>query len=810
MKISLQWLNDHIDLSDFPGDGRKIADLLTFAGLEVESIEVQGRDLRMVKVGLIIEKQAHPNAEKLSLCQVTTGQSVVHQIVCGAKNHKAGDKVVLALPGSTLPGGVHIQKTLLRGVESAGMLCSEKELGLSAESSGLLVLPEEAPVGADFAEYWGLNDVIFELKITPNRADCLSHLGIARELSTLLRRPLKSPVRRQMTGQASSPAKPPKVEVEVLDTQACPRYGGRSFAHVKVGSTSPWLRKRLENVGHKSINNVVDVTNYVMLDLGQPLHAFDVSKLSGHKILVRKAFSQEEMESFDGSKLSLEPSDLLICDGKKPVGLAGVVGGKNSGISDSTEQIFLEAAYFDPVSIRMSSRRLKANTDAAYRFSRGVDPQGVARALDLATVLLNEGAGAVALDQDIDLYPLKKEPIPVKVSISRLEQRLGFQIGGSKMQEILASLHGEVQSVSGDPDALIFLAPTFRFDLEQEADILEEIARILGYQELKETLPPLKHTPEPHALEFQKIREVSSRLVGQGFNQAFHSILTDPNREDLEFGPGLSIPVPLINPLSQDQRSLRRHLLGSLLENVSHHFASGVEQGQLFEVGQVFRREGEDYHQQWHLALSKWGHAKGWLPSQQVHDELFYHLKSVLVRLAQQLAFSIQLKSPEEIDKPIPELFHPGKFQWAVLQDEVCGYFGELHPRWHEARKLRTSVVLAELNLSPWMKQVDVRRAVRPYSKFPAVTRDLAFDMPRSFRAGQLVDWILGLRDPLVKEVRIFDVYQGEKIPSDRKSVAIALVLQGENETLHDQQVTEKIQDLTAQLLERFEVQLRT
>ncbi|MCE3010898.1 MAG: phenylalanine--tRNA ligase subunit beta, partial [Proteobacteria bacterium] len=371
MKISLKWLNEFVDVQDYLKKPEALADLLTRAGLEVEEISNRAKDLDHVVSALILEKGKHPNADKLSLCQVTTGEGVVHQIVCGAQNHKQGDRVVLALPGAVLPGNFKIAQAQVRGVDSGGMLCSLKELGLAKESEGIVILPVDAPLGKPIAEVLGVDDVTFELKVTPNRADCLSHYGLAREVSCLLGRGLKPLIAKPAltAGQTSD-----QIQVDLRATDLCPRYTGRFISKVKVGPSPAWLKARLESVGLNSINNIVDVTNYVMMELGQPLHAFDVAQIQGKKIIVDRPVAGEKFMTLDGTELKLKGDELMIQDTEKSLCIGGVIGGKNSGVSEGTQTLFLEAAYFSPSSVRKSSRSHGLNTDSGYRFSRGVDP----------------------------------------------------------------------------------------------------------------------------------------------------------------------------------------------------------------------------------------------------------------------------------------------------------------------------------------------------------------------------------------------------------------------------------------------------
>jgi phenylalanyl-tRNA synthetase beta chain len=440
MKISLNWLNDHIDLSDYRERAGEIAALLTAAGLEVEAVEDKSALFRHVVVGRIAQLDRHPNADRLTVCQVDVGEGSLRQIVCGAKNHKAGDKVVVTLPGAVLPGDFAIKKSKIRDVESLGMLASESELGLKKESEGILILPADAPVGEPFAKYFGLDDVTFEINVSPNRADCLSHLGLARELSALLGRPLKTAgVELKTSARLSTKS---AIGLEVHDTQLCPRYSARLVDGVKIGPSPAWLRMRLESVGLNPINNVVDVTNFIMMDLGQPLHAFDAARLQGKKIIVAKAEAGEKFKTLDGSELTLSGDELTIRDGERAVCIAGAIGGLNSGVTDSTTSVLIESAHFAMDSVRKTARRHGLQTDSAYRFSRGTDPSGVIRALERASALIQEVSGGEIAADFWDEYPHPRAARPITVSAAYVSQRLGYPVEAAGLKSWLRSGDG--------------------------------------------------------------------------------------------------------------------------------------------------------------------------------------------------------------------------------------------------------------------------------------------------------------------------------------------------------------------------------
>ncbi|MGZ5279369.1 MAG: phenylalanine--tRNA ligase subunit beta, partial [Pseudobdellovibrionaceae bacterium] len=666
MKISLKWLHDFVDVKEFFQKPEALGDILTKAGLEVEEIQNKARDFDFVVTGLILEKDKHPNADKLSVCRITTGDGVVHQIVCGAQNHKTNDKVVVALPGAILPGNFAIKKAVVRGVESGGMLCSLKELGLPGESDGIVILPETAPIGKPFAEYQGFDDVTFELKVTANRADCLSHYGLAREVSCLLGKELK-PVEKQL---AFSPhATQEMIGLEVRATDLCPRYTGRFIKNVKVGPSPDWLVKRLEMVGMNSINNIVDCTNYVMMELGQPLHAFDAGQLRGRKIIVERAQAGERFTTLDGTELSLTGEELMIKDTERSVCIAGVIGGKNSGVSDTTTDVFLEAAYFAPMSARKSLRAHGLNTDSGYRFARGVDPEGTLKALDRASEMILKVAGGEAYSGHHDIYPTPQKKEVIALKVQTISDRLGYTAQSKKFEDFMKRLGCQVDVV-GEGEYKI-LPPSYRFDLELDMDLVEEYARLNGYDQIPETIPVLDLVPTAHDANYNWQRKTSEILRAQGFSQALHSTFVGAKTQsqflkDVQtlVAAGLKVtdmPVKVLNPLNEEQDCLRQSLSLGLFRNLSQNFHQGNEVGRLFETGKVFSHEGpEQYQESWRLGLSAWGHVQSLWQKEASHPIVF-EVKAAIENLLRSLNISSYQWSPVLNKGEIPQFLHRGQ-----------------------------------------------------------------------------------------------------------------------------------------------------
>lgn len=813
MKISLKWLNDFVDVKDFFQKPEALAEVLTKAGLEVEEIENKARDFDSVLTGLILEKEKHPNADKLSLCRVTTGEGVVHQIICGAQNHKANDKVVVALPGAILPGNFAIQKAVVRGIESGGMLCSLKELGLAKESQGIEILPEDAPIGKSYAEYKGFDDVTFELKVTANRADCLSHYGLAREVACLLGRELKkiesAPLlRKESASQA--------IALEVRASDLAPRYSGRLIQAVKVGASPEWLRKRLETVGLNSINNVVDVTNYVMMELGQPLHAFDASQIKGQKIIVDRAAQGEKFTTLDGTELTLTGSELMIKDGERGVCIAGVIGGKNSGVSEITTSVFLESAYFSPMSARKSLRSHGLNTDSGYRFARGVDPEGTMLALNRATELILKVAGGEAFDEAQDVYPTRMKKEAVVLSIQTISDRLGYAADPRKFEDYMRRLGCETEKLADGQYRV--LPPSYRFDLEQDMDLVEEYARLNGYDQIPETVPAFRAPPSAHDAQYVLQRKASEALRAQGFSQSLHLVFVDSkqqkeflqNRETMEAAglPTGEEAVRILNPLNEEQDVMRQTLSYGLFKNMAQNFHQGNEYGRLFEIGKVFAQEGpEKYQETWRLGLSAWGQVQGlW---QKENHPVVFELKAAiesLLRHFQVKSFQwLQISNKGEV----PAFIHRGQAAHLMMEGRKVGFIGTLHPLRMDDEKIRVPAALAELDLDAIFKTQPRHAKSESFSRFPSAQRDLALVMPKVLKVGDVAKEIRQEAGPSLVHLQVFDVYEGDKLELGQKSVAFRLIYQDKKDTLRDEIVNDSIEKVLNHLKAKFQISVR-
>lgn len=820
MKISLNWLNDHIDLEDFKRKPQELAQLLTAAGLEVESIEDQARGFASVVVGCILKKEKHPNADRLTVCQVSIGDGVVQQIVCGAKNHAEGDRVVVALPGAVLPGDFHISRSKIRDIDSSGMLCSEKELGLKSESDGILVLPADATVGKPFADYVGLNDILFELKVTPNRADCLSHFGLARELGAILNRELQLPI-ETLTEEAGSTRA--QVTAEVVAAEMCPRFTGRGVSAIKMAPSPLWLRQRLESVGINSINNVVDITNFVMLELGQPLHAYDVRQISGRKIIVDRAAPGESFTTLDGTELKLDGTELVIRDAERPIGLAGIVGGQNSGIKEDTTEVFIEAAYFTPAAIRRTARKFGIETDASYRFARGTNPEAVPLALNRAVQLMQSIASGKAMGSPYDIYPNPIRRDAIEISQDIVSQRLGFVVDANEFIDWMKRLGCDVSPLNKDArPSWRILPPLFRWDLSVDVDLVEEFARLHGYQHIPETLPPLAVAPAAHDPQFAIETKLRKILQGEGALQAInYAFLADRFQEKIIgdrsrlTAAGLrtaNTPVRLINPLTEELNVLRVSLIPGLLKNVVHNLRHGNSFGRLFEIGFSHSSAMIDkricYQQEPRLSLAYWGGVSSLWRKPQGAEPVF-SLKGALENLLRQMAivdYDWQVFSTSEA---VPSFLHPGQALALQIGGKPVGFIGTLHPALAEEFKIREKTAIAEFAYDEIFQGSIRTPKYQPVSKMPAVERDIALQISKSQPVQDIAKLIRFVGGEYLKDVVVFDLFEGGNLETGQRSTAFRLVFQSQESTLEDVAVNAIRDRIVAAVETEFQARLR-
>lgn len=789
MQFPESWLRA---LVDPPLSTEELCHLLTMAGLEVEECRVAGADFSKVVVARILGAEKHPDADKLKLCSVDTGEYGVLQIVCGAPNAAAGLVVPCALVGARLPG-LEIKKAKVRGVESHGMLCSARELGLSEDHGGLLVLPADAPIGQDVREYLALDDNLITLKLTPNRADCLSLTGIAREVAALTGAPLTLPAIEPVAAVHD------ETRGVVLDAPAaCPRYCGRIVRGVNAKVTTPdWMKRRIECCGVRSISILVDVTNYVMLELGQPLHAFDDAELSG-AIHVRYPKAGEQLLLLNEQTVTPTADTALIADEQKPLALAGIMGGEHSGITDATTDLFLESAFFAPDAIAGKARALGFSSDASYRYERGVDFELQRRAIERATQLIIDicGGRPGPVVESVAPEHLPQRP-PVRLRLPRVARVLGIGLGHAQIEKLVA---GMGFAYVRENDALVVTPPSHRFDIEIEEDLIEEIARIHGYDNIPAP-PPTARCEMLPLLEARRTPMQLRRLMAErGFHEVVNYSFVDAGWE-ADFA-GNAKPVVLANPIASQMGVMRSSLIGGLVGTLVGNLKRQAERVRVFELGRCFIQDaGEDtgYRQPQRLAALAAGPAlpEQWGMPTRVAD--FYDLKGDLEAIfaPRRLAF-------ERISHPA---LHPGRSARVLLDDKEIGVIGEIHPRWRQKYELADPAVVFEINLTPLLETP--LPAYAEVSRFPAVVRDIALVLPLQCEVQALQAALAAAAPAYVREIRLFDVYQGKGIAAESKSLAFRVTMQDTQKTLADSDADAAIASLLKTAQERFGAQLR-
>ncbi|MFU8857138.1 MAG: phenylalanine--tRNA ligase subunit beta [Deferrisomatales bacterium] len=807
MRISLNWLKAYVDV-DLPPE--EVARRLTLAGLEVSGVERLGEGIAEVVVAQILERNPHPNADRLSLCRVSDGRET-HDIVCGAANMQAGDRVALARVGATLPGGVTIRKAKIRGQTSSGMLCSERELGLGDDHAGILILPPGAEVGRPLVEVLGLPDHVMEVELTPNRADCLSVVGVAREVAALAGAVLRVPT---PVVPEEGPAVEDQTSVEIRDPDLCHRYAARVIRGVRLAPSPVWLRQRLRSAGVRAINNVVDVTNYVLLELGHPLHAFDLQRLEGERIVVQRARPGQRFTTLDGQERTLGEDSLVICDAEGAVALAGIMGGLNSEVQDDTVDLLLESAYFLPTNIRKTSKKLGLRTEASYRFERGTDVEGLRLALDRATELIVELAGGVVARGVWDAYPTPHAARRVPLRYAKLAGVLGVEVPPGEAQARLESLGLAV--VRRDSEGLEAEIPPFRVDLEREIDLIEEIARLRGYDAVPATLPTVPMTCEALPPRLVLAERTRDSLAALGLREAISLSFVDPEDDDrlgLPADSPLRRKVALANPLSRETAVLRTGLLGGLLRAAGLNARRQNRDVRLFEVGRTYHPiEGQTLPREvlgvaavltgrrWPLA---W-----WADAEPVD---FFDAKGLVEELLRSLGVS---GARFEAAPDIPWL-HPGRAARVLVgpgkggEGTVFGWVGQIHPDRAEGYELPSPAVGFELDLEAAGRAAATPGHFPGLERFPAVERDVAVLVERSVRAQDVLDAVASVESPLVRSARLFDVFEGGRLPPGTLSLAVRVVYRSDERTLTEEEVAAVEAAILGRLEERVGARLR-
>lgn len=805
MKVTYSWLSELVEGMPSPDE---LADLFIMRGFEVEEATSPGDAIRDVVIGEIVEMGLHPNAEKLTFCHVTDGQET-HPIVCGATNHKTGDRVALARVGTTLPGDFKIEKRKIRGEVSKGMMCSLRELGMGEEHAGILILPKEAPLGGRLVDYLGLNDVVFDISVTPNRPDALSAIGLAREAAAACGGELRLPDMSELEA-ALEPDFAPSVTLEADDL--CPRYTALTIRDVTIGPSPDWLRNRLEACGVRSINNVVDATNLVMMESGQPLHAFDMDLLAEERIVVRRAHEGERFKTLDGEERVLTTETLVIADAEKAVALAGVMGGEESEVTQGTRTILLESAFFHPPSIRRTSKRQTLSTESSYRFERGVDLETVVPAAWRCARLIVELAGGkiagritvADTPESTRLERLREREMSLRFAYC--ERLLGKRIDPEEIERLLASVF--LPTVQRDAERLTVKVPSFRQDIQREADLVEEVARCHGYNEFTPT-PLLAPVRPPERIEID--RRFTAR-IHEFFNSAgLDEAITYSfvNEDRLTAFPPTDVArdsaaTTILNPINVQERAMRTSLLPSLLLCAQRNVAHGAADFGLYEIARVYLPSEDTHVETMMLAGVICGAPhSNWRDKRAEFD--FFDLKGIIVSMLGQAG----LKRYRLEDGP--DCLHPHRGVWTRAGKKPIGYFGELHPALAEEMDLTGRVCVFEFELAP-LARASESNAIKfkPYSPYPAMRRDLAFLLPDGLSARQVEDVIRQEGGELLEDARLFDYYKGKQVAEGHASVAFRLLYRSAEGTLKEETVDALGERVLNRLQSELNVKLRT
>jgi phenylalanyl-tRNA synthetase beta chain len=805
MNVSVNWLKKYVDFDLSP---EELANRLMMLGIEVESIKRLGEGLDRVIVGRINAVKKHPSANKLVLCDVDVGADAALKIVCGALNAREGLLTPVALVGAELPSGITVGTAQIRGEKSQGMLCSEKELNISDEASGLMELPVNVKTGTLLVEALGLDDVTMELEITPNRPDCLSMIGVAREISVITGNSLRLPPSKV---QESSTKIRDLTSVTIEAPDLCPRYATRLIRGVKVASSPIWLQRRLEAIGVGSINNVVDVTNFVLMEYGHPLHAFDYHQLAENRIVVRRIKTGELLKTLDEEERLLTSDMLVIADAEKPVALAGVMGGFDSEITDQTVDVLLESAYFQPSSIRKSSKALGMHTEASHRFERGVDHGSVIPAINRAAQLIAEIAGGEAAEGIIDVYPGKRAPAPIKLRPERVNFVLGTEITSNQIHDILARLGFKVS------DEFEVTVATFRPDLEREIDLIEEIARVYGYDNIPITLPK-GNLPIPRVDPKWVLREqVKTYLLDCGMMEAINYSFYHPNvfnKIRLEVDDPLRQALQIRNPLVEDFSTMRTTLIPSLLENAKRNASHQVNDVQLFEIANIFvpsvptesvETRGEPPNEFERVAGIIAGSVGTDVYGDPRRPADFFDIKGIVEGLLDECGISnYSIKGAEH------PTFHPGRSAELCVSGHTLCVLGEVHPEVIECYEVPNKAYLFELDFEKLVDASILNKEFGPISIYPSVNRDLAIVLDATIPSSHPTNIINSTAGEFVNSVRLFDLYTGDQVPDGKKSLAYAIEYHSNSQTLTDEIVDQVHERIVRKLESELGAELRS
>jgi phenylalanyl-tRNA synthetase beta chain len=795
MLVPIKWLKDYVDIKI---DSKSYADAMTMSGSKVERIEELGKEIDNVVVGKILKTEKHPDADKLTIAQCDVGTEVI-QIVTGADNIKEGDYIPIAKNGSTLPGGVKIKKGKLRGIESNGMMCSAQELALELDNlpeellDGIYILDKEYPLGADIKDILGLNDTVIEFEITNNRPDCLSIIGIARETAATFEKVMRYPE----TGfKENAENIKDFIDVQVENTELCPRYSARMVKNIVIKDSPAWMQERLIKAGVRPISSIVDITNYVMLELGQPMHAFDHRDLGDKKIIVRNAVQGEAIKTLDEVERKLDESMLVIADGTKPTGIAGVMGGYGSEIKNDTSAVIFECANFAPVNIRMTSKKLGLRTEASSRYEKGIDPELITMAMDRACSLVEQiGAGEV-VGGKIDIYPAPKKARKLKLKVKKARDFIGAQdITEEMIVKYLTSLEFKVE-VKEDLEITV---PTFRDDVNVDVDLIEEIARLYGYDKIPTDLMDTTFTQGGKNYR-QKIRDmVKTNMAAQGLYEVLTYSFVSPgvyNKINLKAENPLRNAIKLTNPLGEDQGIMRTTMIPNMLEVISRNYNRKIADGQFFELAKVYLSEV--------LPLVELAEEKETLTIGMYGNVDFFDIKGVVENLLEELNIDKYRILSSNNDS-----MHPGRTAELLINNKRVGCLGEVHPDVLDNYDIPVVVYIAELNFEEILQQSDMNIKYRSLPKYPSVARDIAIVVTEEITAGQVEEIIRNKGGKLIEEVKLFDIYRGSQIEEGYKSMAYSIVYRSDEKTLSEEDIAKVHNKIVNSLINQVGAALR-
>lgn len=798
MLISLNWLKEYVDLGEL--NVKEIENALTMIGQEVEKIEIKGENLDKVVTAKIVEKEKHADSDHLTVCKVDIGKEII-QVVCGAPNHKLGDKVVLAQIGAKLAPDFVIKKGKIRGVESSGMLCSSKELGIGTDASGIIILPEDAPIGVPMKEYLEIDDVVFELEITPNRPDCLSHIGIARELAAYYNKKVMYPnvkINKEYAEKTSD-----NITINIEDENLSKRYVSRILKDVTVKESPKWLKDKIEAVGLKSINNIVDVSNFILMEMNQPNHIFDLDKIEGKEIFVKTAGNEEIFVTLDEQERKLAKEDIVITDSKKTIALGGVMGGLNSEITSETKNILIEVAHFNPQNIRKTSRRLNLSSDASYRFERGIERENIINVINRLSNLIQEVAGGEILEGVVDVFLDSVQRNTSELSFERLNRFVGKDIPKEEVIKILSNLEIEIID---NGDTLKLTPPLYREDLELEQDYYEEIIRMYGFNNIENKLPKVEineKTVVDTTKLIDKIKLISSSAgLKEVINYSFipkdavdKMKFTRVNKENL---------INVLKPITEDFVTLRPTLLYSLLKNAKDNLNRNISNIRFFEVSRTFEKEEELAKEEVKLGIILAGENNKTVWNSKPVPYDFYDLKGVVEKIFLKLKFKNYL-----LKRSTNTEFHPGRSVDVFVGKEFIGSFGEIHPDVLENFDLgKKTVLVGEFNIDLIEKYIGKISSYQGIVKYPSVPRDLALVMNEEVLVGNVLKTIEKI-DKKIEKVELFDIYRGLGVMPGKKSVAISIVLRDKSKTLEEKEINDVIGKILDKVKKEYLAELR-